>query len=215
MSQFALVAQIQDHSIRHSLQEALKNDRRISFLEVKTLLRSALDGKGVTQTEFNDLKTLLKNAKSLDRASKELIQNFLKQNYQPPTKPKVAPTGALTANFNISEFASNDGEAVPAKYLDNVKRLATNLQTLRDALGKPIHINSGYRSVKHNKTVGGKPYSQHLYAKAADIRVSGLTPSQVKKKIESLIKDGKMTQGGIGLYNTFVHYDIRGTKARW
>jgi uncharacterized protein YcbK (DUF882 family) len=63
--------------------------------------------------------------------------------------------------------------------------------------------------------VGGGSNSQHLYAKAADIVVKGYTPKQVHAKIEELTKAGKMTQGGLGLYKTFVHYDIRSTKARW
>jgi hypothetical protein len=47
------------------------------------------------------------------------------------------------------------------------------------------------------------------------MKVKGMTPKQVLLVIERLIKEGKMMQGGIGVYNTFTHYDIRGTKARW
>ena len=36
-----------------------------------------------------------------------------------------------------------------------------------------------------------------------------------ESQIEKLIKEGKMKQGGIGIYKGFIHYDIRGTKARW
>ena len=54
-----------------------------------------------------------------------------------------------------------------------------------------------------------------LIAKAADITIKGLTPTIIKLRIEQLIKDKKMTQGGIGIYRSFVHYDIRGSIARW
>ena len=54
-----------------------------------------------------------------------------------------------------------------------------------------------------------------MLAKAADIKISGMTPAEVKALIVQLIKDGKMKKGGIGLYRTFTHYDTRGWNARW
>ena len=121
----------------------------------------------------------------------------------------------ITKNFDLKEFACNDGTTVPDILLPNVIELAKNLQVIRDALGKPVHINSGYRTVDYNKKVGGVSNSQHVIAKAADITVSGLTPKEVHAVIEGLIAQGKVRQGGLGLYDTFVHYDVRGTKARW
>jgi uncharacterized protein YcbK (DUF882 family) len=50
---------------------------------------------------------------------------------------------------------------------------------------------------------------------AADIQVSKMTPEQVAKAIELLIAEGKMKEGGLGIYRTWVHYDVRGNKARW
>lgn len=122
----------------------------------------------------------------------------------------------LTKNFKLSEFKCKDGNDVPAEFMHNVQELAENLQVLRDHLGVSVSITgSGYRTVSHNRKVGGAKNSQHLYAKAADINAKGLTPKQLHTAIEKLISEGKMKQGGLGLYNSFVHYDIRGTKARW
>ena len=121
----------------------------------------------------------------------------------------------LTKNFSLSEFACKDGTTVPYEYMPNVQELANNLQVLRDYLQRPIYINSAYRSPEHNANVGGSPRSQHLYARAADIRVDGMTPKEVHEAIESLIDSEEMKQGGLGLYDTFVHYDCRNTKARW
>jgi uncharacterized protein YcbK (DUF882 family) len=121
----------------------------------------------------------------------------------------------LTENFSLSEFKCKDGSEVPNEYLNNVIELAKNLQVLRDEIKKPITINSAYRSPKYNAKVGGAKNSQHLVAKASDLRVSGITPKELANVIERLIKEGKMKQGGIGIYKTFTHYDIRGTKARW
>lgn len=122
----------------------------------------------------------------------------------------------LTKNFTRSEFDCKDGTKVPKEYHKNLKKLATNLQALRDFMGAPVYVSgSGYRTPKHNKAVGGAPKSQHLTASAADINVKGFKPLEVYRTIERLINDGVMEQGGLGLYDTFIHYDIRGKKARW
>lgn len=124
-------------------------------------------------------------------------------------------TQQLTENFNINEFACKDGTPVPDNLECNVIVLAQNLQILRDELGEPLKILSGYRTPAYNKKVGGKPASQHLKAAAADLSCKSKTPKQVHALIEKLIAEKKMKQGGLGLYPGFVHYDIRGSKARW
>ena len=122
----------------------------------------------------------------------------------------------LTKNFKREEFDCKDGTPVPAKYMCNCLKLAENLQALRDHLKEPVLITgSGYRTPAHNKSVGGAKDSQHLYANAADINVKSKTPLQLANVIEKLIAEGKMEQGGIGVYKGFVHYDRRLTKARW
>lgn len=121
----------------------------------------------------------------------------------------------LTKNFDSSEFDCHDGSETPCGVLVNLKELAFNLQALRDYFGKPIVINSGYRSPAYNRKVGGAKNSQHLEGKAADIRIEGKKPVQVKAAIEKLISEGKMKNGGIGQYPSFVHYDVREKAARW
>jgi uncharacterized protein YcbK (DUF882 family) len=121
----------------------------------------------------------------------------------------------LTKNFSISEFYCNDGAEIPEDYYGNVQELADNLQVLRDFLGVPISINSGYRHPEYNKSVGGSKKSQHLTASAADIRTVAYSPKEIAMIIEGLIRIGAMKQGGLGLYDTFVHYDIRGSRSRW
>ena len=121
----------------------------------------------------------------------------------------------ITKNFSLEEFKCKDGSDIPNNVLPNIIELANNLQVLRDAIGKPITINSGYRSPKYNAKIGGVKNSQHVKGKASDLRVAGVTPKELALIIEGLIEQGKMKQGGIGVYPTFTHYDIRGVKARW
>jgi len=121
----------------------------------------------------------------------------------------------LTEHFNLREFQSNDGAGTPCEVMVELKEVALNLEVLRAVYNKPIIINSGYRSPYHNKRVGGAPNSQHLLGKAADIMITGIEPAEIYRVIEDLISEGKMKEGGLGLYSSFVHYDIRGTKARW
>jgi uncharacterized protein YcbK (DUF882 family) len=146
----------------------------------------------------------------------EPIEEEEKEKSDPPT-PVWTLHQQLTKNFRLSEFKCNDeaGTPVPPEYLASVKELATNLQVLRDEIGKVININSGYRTPEYNKKVGGAKTSQHTLAKAADIRVKGIGPKKLGEKIKSLIKEGKMAKGGVGIYKTFVHYDIRGVNRRW
>ena len=133
----------------------------------------------------------------------------------PTTPVKEIKTWQLTENFHIREFACNDGHAVPTELVPNVIELAKNLQILRDYLGEPLHINSGYRTPIYNSKIGGAKNSQHLLAKAADCTTKNKTSKELFDIIEKLIKEKKMKQGGLGLYKGFVHYDIRNKKSRW
>jgi len=121
----------------------------------------------------------------------------------------------LTTNFQLSEFSCKDGTRVPDDLLPNVMELAKNLQVIRDEIGEGLSILSGYRTPSWNKKVGGASNSQHMQAKAADLTTKSLTPKKLHAVILRLIKEGKIKNGGVGLYPGFVHYDVRDTPARW
>jgi uncharacterized protein YcbK (DUF882 family) len=121
----------------------------------------------------------------------------------------------LSTNFNLDEFASADGTAPSGEVLKNLTELAKNLEVLRKHIGQPIRVTSGFRSREHNKKIGGATNSFHVLGMASDIQVAKMSPEQVAKAIELLIAEGKMKEGGLGIYRTWVHYDVRGTKARW
>lgn len=128
---------------------------------------------------------------------------------------RTTPRKQLTKNFHIDEFKCSDGTSVPGQLYENVLELAENLQVLRTELGKPIHVVSGYRTPDYNKSVGGAKKSQHMVAKAADIKVKGIGPKRLSGQVRSLIAEGLMKKGGVAMYPTFTHYDVRGTNVRW
>lgn len=113
----------------------------------------------------------------------------------------------LSNNFKVKEFACKDGS-------DTIlisSELVALLQEIRDHFGKPVTINSAYRNATYNKKIGGGTYSQHVQGTAADIVVKDITPKEIAQYAEYLMP--KM--GGIGLYSSFVHIDVRQNRARW
>ena len=121
----------------------------------------------------------------------------------------------ISKNFSKSEFDSKDGEEMPVQVLTNIIELVVELQKLRDIIGVPIKVNSGYRSPEHNKSIGGVSNSQHVLGKACDIVAKDISPRDLANVIENLIDNGFLKIGGLGRYNTFTHIDIRNYKARW
>lgn len=83
------------------------------------------------------------------------------------------------------------------------------LQKMRVALGRPMIINSAYRSPEYNKSIGGAPKSQHMQGKAFDIRI---TDQVSRGDIHHYAKLAGFT--GFGDYNSFVHIDT-GPERTW
>lgn len=113
----------------------------------------------------------------------------------------------LSENFQVKEFACKDGSD---KILIS-DELVEVLQKIRQHFGRPVTINSAYRTTAYNKKVGGESDSQHLYGTAADIKVSGVAPKLVADYAETLLPN----TGGIGRYSSFTHVDVRKEKKRW
>ena len=93
----------------------------------------------------------------------------------------------LSEHFSLDELTFTDHrefDNVPNETeLANLIRLAAFLETVRSVLGKPLHINSAFRSEQVNTAVGSKNTSQHRLGCAADLRVSGMTPDEVMQAI--------------------------------
>jgi len=94
----------------------------------------------------------------------------------------------MTPNFTLSELTHTDHRTLDNTPNDteraNLQRLAEFLELVKVALGgKPIVVNSAFRSKAVNDAVGSKDTSQHRVGCAADIRVPGMTPDQVVRAV--------------------------------
>jgi hypothetical protein len=97
----------------------------------------------------------------------------------------------LTPNFTLDELTASESaerngwdNSPNDAELENLKRLADFLEQVKVVLGgKPVMINSAFRSKKVNDSVGSKDTSQHRIGCAADIRVPGMTPDEVVRKV--------------------------------
>lgn len=120
----------------------------------------------------------------------------------------------LAPDFKVRELRCRDG--TDTVMVDEV--LTVVLQCIREHFGKPVVVTSGYRTAAHNAAVGGAKSSQHLYGRAADIRVKGVSMEDVAAYAERLMPDW----GGVGRYPVkagrptgWVHVDTRADKSRW
>jgi uncharacterized protein YcbK (DUF882 family) len=94
----------------------------------------------------------------------------------------------LSEHFSLEELTATSHRQFDntpnASEMANLVRLAAFLEQVKTALGgKPVMINSGFRSKQVNDSVGSKDTSQHRIGCAADIRVPGMTPNEVVKAI--------------------------------
>ena len=97
----------------------------------------------------------------------------------------------LTPHFTLEELTASEAadrngwDNTPNEQeLENLKRLADFLEQVKAVLGgKPIMVNSAFRSKLVNDSVGSKDSSQHRIGCAADIRVPGMTPDEVVKSV--------------------------------
>ena len=110
----------------------------------------------------------------------------------------------LTATSH-REFDNTPNEAETA----NLQRLAEFLEQVKTALdGKPIMINSGFRSKQVNDSVGSKDSSQHRIGAACDFRVPGMTPDAV---VRAVIAAGLPFDQIIREFDAWTHISVTNT----
>jgi zinc D-Ala-D-Ala carboxypeptidase len=122
----------------------------------------------------------------------------------------------LTEHFTLEELTHTDhrefdNEPNEAE-LENIKRLAAFLEEVKTALGgRPIMVNSAFRSKQVNDAVGSKDTSQHRIGCAADIRVPGVTPDEV---VKTIIAAGLPYDQVIREFDRWTHVSIPNEPAR-
>lgn len=127
----------------------------------------------------------------------------------------------LSEHFIVEEFDCNDGTKVASREYDGLESLCkVFLEPLRDKYGA-VTINSGFRTHNYNASIGGASGSYHVYNEhdgndqAADIVCAKGTPSQWHSTLKSIRANKRNGNGGLGLYSTFVHVDIRDYQSDW
>lgn len=133
----------------------------------------------------------------------------------------MATRHRLSPHFVIEEFDCKDGTRVPRRDYDGLEYLCKQfLEPLRKKFG-PVTILSGFRTVSHNRRVGGASRSFHVYTihdgndQACDIKCARGTPTQWRNFLAGIRARKRSGRGGLGLYRTFVHVDIRDYKSDW
>jgi flagellar protein FlgJ len=120
----------------------------------------------------------------------------------------------LATNFVVRELCASGAHVFDLARISC--RLVRNLQKVRDRVGQPVQVTSGYRSYKYNvelyESCGQKPInSQHSSGRAADIATAGMTGLEIAK----LALDVCGPNIAVGVANTYAHVDVRGEWARW
>ena len=120
----------------------------------------------------------------------------------------------LSENFSVDEMARSGGQPFTVARID--PRQIACLQKIRDHLGKPVLVSSGYRSFRHNvevyRRLGKKPTrSQHISGRASDIWVKGMTGLEIAKAAVDAC--GPDVAVGLGLH--YAHIDVRGDSTTW
>jgi len=114
----------------------------------------------------------------------------------------------MTPHFTLAELTHTDHRNLDntpnATELANLQRLAEFLETVKTTLGgKPVMINSAYRSKAVNDAVGSKDTSQHRQGLACDFRVPGMTPDAVVRALLNLPYDQIIRE-----YDSWTHISI-------
>lgn len=122
----------------------------------------------------------------------------------------------LTEHFTLEELTHTDHRELDNTPNDaelaNLTRLAEFLEEVKTVLGgKPIMVNSAFRSKAVNDAVGSKDTSQHRIGCAADIRVPGLTPDEV---VKAVIASGLNYDQVIREFDRWTHISIPNEEGR-
>lgn len=133
----------------------------------------------------------------------------------------MATRKRLSKHFTIEEFDCRDGTKVsPRDYAGLEYLCRTYLEPLRAKYGR-VSIHSGFRTRSYNARIGGASNSYHIYTahdgndQACDFSCAKGRPSDWHRTLTFLRNKHRGGKGGLGLYSSFVHVDIRDYKSDW
>lgn len=124
-----------------------------------------------------------------------------------------------SAHLLWEELDCRDGSPYPIAWrVDRAPTLAHEFEAIRAALGgKPIRINSAYRTEQYNRRIGGSRNSQHVQGRALDLSPIHCTLDELKEACLARARTVSSAINGVGFYPSFVHIDIRPSDrlVRW
>lgn len=133
----------------------------------------------------------------------------------------MATRKRLSKHFTVEEFDCRNGARVQKRDYNGLEYLCkTYLEPLRKKYGR-VRINSGYRTTAYNRSIGGATGSYHVYTshdgndQAADIRCAKGSPRDWHRTLAAIRSKKRGGKGGLGLYSSFVHVDLRDYKSDW
>lgn len=133
----------------------------------------------------------------------------------------MATRKRLSKHFTVEEFDCHNGTRVSPREYNGLEYLCKQfLEPLRAKFGS-VTINSGFRTKAYNASIGGASGSYHVYTEhdgndqAADVKCARGTPRQWHAFMAGIRKRKRGGKGGLGLYSSFVHVDIRDYKSDW
>jgi hypothetical protein len=145
-----------------------------------------------------------KSAKKLTGAKAEFQKLLEAQGTRYFTAEEVFFRGARDARLQLNTDP-------PRSLWPSLLAVTKVADEARHRIGRPLRINSGYRSPAYNRAISGSSASIHMRGGALDLSGSPVTLRRILREM----RDEGLFKGGIGRYPTFTHVDVRGRNADW
>ena len=178
------------------------------------------DGDGDTNTSIsssNRLNDYVENIIAIEQRDDDgqmtLLGGFMEAAGIQSLRPaELLVSGARNSIQENNCFQLNTLPAI--EFWPNLITLALIVDQLSERLASRVIITSGYRSPAYNSCISGSPLSTHNRGEALDVTAVDRNPQEVLRVLCQLRSEGTFS-GGIGVYATHVHFDIRGSNVNW
>lgn len=123
-------------------------------------------------------------------------------------------TAAELLTLGAAHTRTGKNTLPPFHVLGNIIRTAQLADAIREEIGRPIVVLSGYRSPAHNRAIGGADASRHMWFQALDLTCRNVPPAELFRAAEKRAKWARL-QCGIGRYEWGIHIDTGWHDRRW